>query len=504
MNKNIFKFSLPILLFSAAGIFIPQDAFSLGGGDSFNATASVSIAQAPAYSEVYINHSQSFKIINSSQVSQTVSCAVVSTGTGVNITSVKVIYSYDLASQISTAAATMTSGDLSTGLYFDAVINNIENNLGALYYKIIVDYVRDADAKVKESSWYVANNPKIIHSSITVISAIDRVFSPTSEIENLYLVRHSSYSLSQTTPAVEVEYYYDADSSNAVSGALALVGGLYEFENGSVIVPSGVSSLSYRIGVRYNNEIDRVKWYPETGYITAGVESSSSGVVGAAGGTVGLPHGDQHYGDTFVEASSGALGEDTHITITELPTANSLGKNVFVPTQDIRKLYKIELDKSYDKNFTFTFFAGDGKDYEVFYRSSEAGLWQKIEPAVKNNDGTYTIYWLNSKYQNLEPVNYFALRAKAVIRAIDNSVRPANRAFMPGGSVRFNNLRDGDSVTIYNLKGKLIRKLTPGQFVSFAEWDGRNDKGDFAESGTYIYQVKADGKIISGTLAFVR
>jgi flagellar hook assembly protein FlgD len=75
---------------------------------------------------------------------------------------------------------------------------------------------------------------------------------------------------------------------------------------------------------------------------------------------------------------------------------------------------------------------------------------------------------------------------------------------MPGGKVRFNNLKDGDSVAIYNLKGKLIKKLVPKSMEAFVEWDGTSDKGGYVESGSYIYQVKADGKIISGSLAFVR
>ena len=37
-------------------------------------------------------------------------------------------------------------------------------------------------------------------------------------------------------------------------------------------------------------------------------------------------------------------------------------------------------------------------------------------------------------------------------------------------------------------------------------WDGKKDDGNWADSGTYIYQLKIQGKdkLISGTIAFVK
>ncbi|MBR3627497.1 MAG: hypothetical protein IKN42_01465 [Elusimicrobia bacterium] len=95
----------------------------------------------------------------------------------------------------------------------------------------------------------------------------------------------------------------------------------------------------------------------------------------------------------------------------------------------------------------------------------------------------------------------------------DNDYRPAKRVRVKSrissyGGFKFNNLVDGDVVKIYSINGKKIAELTTGESSEGFEWKGRrgtNNSGDWAESGTYIYQIKLkeQGKIISGTIAFV-
>ena len=66
----------------------------------------------------------------------------------------------------------------------------------------------------------------------------------------------------------------------------------------------------------------------------------------------------------------------------------------------------------------------------------------------------------------------------------------------------FKNMKEGDVLKIYNVNGKKIREITSGTAEGFV-WDGKNDSGDWAKSGIYIYQIKIDGKLISGTIVFV-
>lgn len=86
--------------------------------------------------------------------------------------------------------------------------------------------------------------------------------------------------------------------------------------------------------------------------------------------------------------------------------------------------------------------------------------------------------------------------------------RPVRRTIVKGRigvkypGFEFKNMKEGDVLKIYNVNGKKIREITSGTAEGFV-WDGRNDSGDWAKSGIYIYQIKVDGKLISGTIAFV-
>jgi hypothetical protein len=86
--------------------------------------------------------------------------------------------------------------------------------------------------------------------------------------------------------------------------------------------------------------------------------------------------------------------------------------------------------------------------------------------------------------------------------------KPVRRTIVKGriGSkypgFEFKNMKEGDVLKIYNVNGKKIREINSGTAEGFV-WDGRDDSGDWAKSGIYIYQLKVDGKLINGTIAFV-
>jgi flagellar hook assembly protein FlgD len=52
------------------------------------------------------------------------------------------------------------------------------------------------------------------------------------------------------------------------------------------------------------------------------------------------------------------------------------------------------------------------------------------------------------------------------------------------------------SLTIYNVKGELVRTLVTGERQAGAHvevWDGYDDTGARTSSGLYIYNLEADG-----------
>ena len=104
---------------------------------------------------------------------------------------------------------------------------------------------------------------------------------------------------------------------------------------------------------------------------------------------------------------------------------------------------------------------------------------------------------------------YYALFTD--VKLLDSDYRPAKRVIVKaraqsrGDVFAFNYLKDGDSVKIYNVNGRKVRTITSGTDEGF-RWDGKNDSGQYVESGTYVYQIKVKGKskLISGTIAFVK
>ena len=90
--------------------------------------------------------------------------------------------------------------------------------------------------------------------------------------------------------------------------------------------------------------------------------------------------------------------------------------------------------------------------------------------------------------------------------------RPVRRTIVKGRigqnypGFEFPNLKEGDVLKIFNVNGKKIREISYGNNMddNFV-WDGRNDSGDWAKSGIYIYQIKVKetGKLVSGTIVFV-
>jgi len=87
-----------------------------------------------------------------------------------------------------------------------------------------------------------------------------------------------------------------------------------------------------------------------------------------------------------------------------------------------------------------------------------------------------------------------------------DAYRPVRKIITPAfkdginDAIEFENL-DGKQFTIriYDITGKRIRILSNNPV-----WDGTDDDGDIVESGVYIYQLKVEGKVISGVIAVAK
>ena len=122
------------------------------------------------------------------------------------------------------------------------------------------------------------------------------------------------------------------------------------------------------------------------------------------------------------------------------------------------------------------------KPYQLYsFSATNLGFYRVIENLVLSNN-------------NYRPKNRIVVKAK-----VGNSY--------PGFEFKY--LKEGDVVKIYNLKGKKIAELKSNDISSDGfVWKGKkgtDNSGDWAESGTYVYQIKLKdgGDVISGTIAFV-
>ena len=87
-----------------------------------------------------------------------------------------------------------------------------------------------------------------------------------------------------------------------------------------------------------------------------------------------------------------------------------------------------------------------------------------------------------------------------------DAYRPVRKIITPAfkdginDKVEFENLSGKQfTIKIYDITGKRIKTLRNNPV-----WDGTDDDGDIVESGVYIYQLKVEGKVISGVIAVAK
>jgi hypothetical protein len=335
----------------------------------------------------------------------------------------------------------------------------------------------------------------IIHNEIKTVSSVKRILEAKISVD-------FGGNVSATA---KMNYYI-----NGNSGSIAVKdkGAIQDKEEFYISLPkfdSGDTAVDYQIQVTFKdsyNNTSYLYWPSSSTYQSVNIVNSSSNVVTASGGgTVKFESGNQQYGDTEIVFSSGTFATDQTITITEL-TLPSMSPSYSggVGTSQMVALYSVTpLGITLGAPARATFYYGTETSATRFelMRSDDQITWEKVSNVTTD---------LTNKTvsADITKTGYYAIYVSGSLS--DNDYRPAKRVVVQGRDVfKFNNLSDGDSVKIYNVNGKRIREIKSGDAEGF-KWDGRRDSGSYAESGTYIYQIKVKdkGKLISGTIAFVK
>ena len=280
------------------------------------------------------------------------------------------------------------------------------------------------------------------------------------------------------------------------------------------------STVDYRVKVLFqSSEGDFSIYAPigadETNFVTATVIDKIEGQVnGAAGGEITAFCGDQSKGDegtVIVTVPAGAYSGDHKVIVNfiddtgEIASPSSKKSNITNEKEDVISVVSVDVEGVSSisqpiqvENLPLQVETQANKFIMQYKNGSE---WETAETANLNLDKVNQVFSFA-----VDDLGYYRVLESIILT--NSSYRPVNRIVIkskigeryPGFEFKY--LKEGDSITIYNLKGKKIRKISASGTESDV-WDGRKDNGDWAKSGIYVYQIKVDGKLISGTIVFV-
>lgn len=277
------------------------------------------------------------------------------------------------------------------------------------------------------------------------------------------------------------------------------------------------TSVEYRIKVMFTSDEENFTLYApaaasSTTFATANVVSKiEQSVDGDAGAIIEIGCGDQSKinGNIKVTVPAGAYSgnhvvkinfiEDTEEASPAPKKASSKVKENIISTLsvEIEGISELDLPIQID-NLPLQKHTEANRFSMQYQRGS---VWESAQSANLKVDKTNQTFSFTAK-----DLGYY--RVLENIDLTDSSYRPENRIVIKGKigerypGFEFKYLKEGDSITIYDLKGKKIRKIAASG-TELDVWDGKKDNGDWAKSGIYIYQLKHDGSLVSGTIVFV-
>ena len=332
----------------------------------------------------------------------------------------------------------------------------------------------------------------------------------------------------------ELSYYFGGDTSNiyTVANSDKVINRRDFFMKTDAWVESSSISYQVRVTLKMQNGSVGYAYWPEQlntssdTFHTAMISNSTSTTVDGEGGSVDLEDGDQSTGNSGVDLFddidlplffdlrdliSPAPNSSTNVTITqllydELNDSPSLwgkvvnGISVEVNPENSQKGMRVRISI---KNKTVM------NKFVVVYRKNNSIPWAegRVLKIEKVEDGVVSaiVPRISGQFAVFESTDLD-----------DSDYRPQKRVKVKSRiasgkytGFEFKGLKEGDVIKIYNVSGKKIAEITEISLpLGIAYWDGRkgtNNSGDWAESGTYIYQIKLKekNKIVSGTIAFV-
>ena len=344
----------------------------------------------------------------------------------------------------------------------------------------------------------------------------------------------------------ELLYYFDGDTSNVytVTDGEQVLNKRDFFVKTDRWIES--SSISYQLKVTLTRQDDslgyaywpkQVTMSSDTFHI-ATIATSTSTTIGEEGGSIDIDDGDQSTKDSGIDIKPGTLTPGTEVEVGDLSFDDLFG--VRVSERDVisgelsdddllfggKKVSPGLLGRAINGIYIKTNPPQDEFNPPIdFHISLRDTVVTKFVLVYRKDN---TIPWTEGEIVKIERVDMkdrliYGKAEKAGQYAVfestdldDSDYRPQKRVKIKSRiangkytGFEFKGLKEGDVIKIYNVSGKKIAEITEISLpLGIAYWNGRkgtNNSGDWAESGTYIYQIKlkVKNKIVSGTIAFV-
>lgn len=341
--------------------------------------------------------------------------------------------------------------------------------------------------------------PTITHTAIDAVSSIDKILNAKISVD------FGSYT--SATATARIKYSVDGgDVQQEPQGEGISVRNNEEFFIQLPEFLQSATNTDYQIVVDFRDDqgtiIETVVFPSSTTYQHVELtDTVTKDIVASTGGTVEFNSGNQKYLSTKLEIAPNALSTDAQIIIQQLPVENVDSASSAEQIAALYKVYSVPENIEILSPVKATFYYGltpTSTKFVLKYKKEETDKWKSV-PITKTD--------LQNKIviSNINSFGYYGIFEK--VKEEDKSYRPKKRAVVKGRDVfKFNGLQTGDSVKIYTVNGKKIAEITSGDSDGFV-WKGRtgtNDSGDWAKSGIYVYQIKVKGKLISGTIVFVK
>jgi gliding motility-associated-like protein len=250
-------------------------------------------------------------------------------------------------------------------------------------------------------------------------------------------------------------------------------------------------------------------WYPSSGsFVEVSYSQESSEEISSSGGRIVFEDGNPFDGETYIFFPEGALDKGVEIKIVEVSTdVVPINNSKLSLSKYPLKVYKFEpsgirfnkpveigllyLDLNNDGKVDGTDF--DEKKLSVFWYD---GInWRNLKSAVDDKKNLVICKTNHFTYFGVFPIGSLT---KDDYKPKEKIITPNNDGI--NDIAHFDSIPDGTEIKIYNLKGKIVRKITQTPY----EWNGKDEDGNDLEVGPYIYQFKIGDELISGVIVIAR